>query len=415
MGILFFERVIRIIITTIIMFLLARYLSTDLLGLLSFAIAFSSIISVIAIMGTDGATVHELITKKKPKNEVLGSAFWIRIIFGITIIFLSNLGLLIFKGDYFLSAIVFIISLGIIFQAFEVIDLYFQSTLQFKKIINARVISLFFSTLIKVFFLYYKFGIIYIASSFMFDSLILAFFLIIVFNKETSKINSWEYKKNTAFYLIKNGSYLFISSVCVVMIMQMDKILIGFFNTSYDLGIYSAATQFAGVWNIIPIVMGVVLVPDCAKLYKFNKANYDDFILKIFRYLTFLGIGICCILIIFGKKIIIVTIGGRYSESADIIYIYIFTIIFIFHVSMRTRLLIIENSIANIAYISILTFITSVILNILLINLIGIKGAAYATVISWGLSTILFPLFWTRTRRYPSLFLNIFFINFKKQ
>jgi PST family polysaccharide transporter len=397
------------------MFLLARYLSIDLLGQLSFAIAFGSIISVVAIMGTDGVTVHELITKKKPKNEVLGSALWIRIIFGITIIFLSNLGLLIFKADYFLSTIVFIISLGIIFQAFEVIDLYFQSTLQFKKIINARIISLFFSTLIKIFFLYYKFGIIYIASSFMLDSLILAIFLIIAYNQETFKFNSWKYKKNTAFYLIKNGSYLFISSVCVVMIMQMDKILIGFFSTSYDLGIYSAATQFTGVWNIIPVIIGVAIITDCAKLYKFNKVNYEDFILKIFRYLTFLAIGICCIIIIFGKKIIIVTIGERYAESADILYIYIFTIIFIFHVSIRTRLLIIENSIDKITYISILTLITSVILNILLISLIGIKGAAYATVISWGLSTILFPLFWTRTRHYPSLFLNIFFINFKKQ
>ena len=68
-GILFFERVIRTITTTIIMFLLARYLSIDLLGQLSFAIAFGSIISVVAIMGTDGVTVHELITKKNLKMK----------------------------------------------------------------------------------------------------------------------------------------------------------------------------------------------------------------------------------------------------------------------------------------------------------------------------------------------------------
>ena len=44
----------------------------------------------------------------------------------------------------------------------------------------------------------------------------------------------------------------------------------------------------------------------------------------------------------------------------------------------------------------------------------GAKGAAYAALISWGLSAILFPLFWRRTRHYPNLFINSFIMNFKK-
>jgi Na+-driven multidrug efflux pump len=43
----------------------------------------------------------------------------------------------------------------------------------------------------------------------------------------------------------------------------------------------------------------------------------------------------------------------------------------------------------------------------------GAKGAAYAALISWGLSAILFPLFWRRTRHYPILFIKSFIMNFK--
>jgi len=414
MGFLFFERSLRIFTTAIFMFLLARYFSPDLFGQLSFAIAFSSIISVIANMGMDSVVVHELIVKKKPKNEVLGSTLWLRIFLGVTFIFLSNLGLLFFKTNYLLNTIVFIISLGIIFQAFEVIDLYFQSISKFKEIINARIISLFFSIFLKIFFLYYNFGIIYIALSFLFDSIIFAFFLIIAYKKKSLKIDAWKYNKKTAFYLLNKSFYLLISSICVVLIMHIDKILIGFLSSNYDLGIYSAATQFSGVWNIIPITMGAALIPNITKFYKFNKTHYTKLALKVFKCLTFVGVCICFLVIFFGKKIILFTFGEKYSESAELLNIYIFTIIFIFHISIRTRLLIIEKAMSIIMYISILTFLTIFFFNIILINTMGAKGAAYAALISWGLSAILFPLFWRRTRHYPNLFINSFIMNFKK-
>lgn len=414
-GILFFERALRIVVTAMLMFLLARHLSPDLFGQLSFAIAFSSIISVIANMGTDSVVIHELLIKKKPKNEILGSTLWLRIFSGVVFIFLSNLGLLIFfKTSYILSTIVFIISSGVIFQAFEVIDLYFQSISKFKRIINTRIISLFFSVLVKIIILYYNFEIIYISISFLFDSLIFAVFLIITYNKESLKLNEWKYKKKTVVYLINKSIYLLASNICVVLIMQIDKILIGLLSNNRDLGIYTAATQFSGVWNIIPITMGAALIPDITKFYKFNKTDYKKFVLKIFKYLTFFGICICFLVIFFGEKIILITLGKNYLESVELLYVHIFTIIFIFHISIRTRLLIIEKAISNIMQISLLTVLTIFFLNIILINLMGVKGAAYASLISWGLSTILFPLFSSRTRHYPLLFVNSFIINFKK-
>jgi O-antigen/teichoic acid export membrane protein len=413
-GALFFERALRIVATSILMFFLARYLSPNLFGQLSFAIAFTSVISIATSIGMDSVVVHELIIEKKPKNEVLGSVLWLRIFCGVVLIFLSNLGLLIFKADYQLSIIVFIISFGIIFQAFEVIDFYFQSILKFKKIINARIVSLFFSILLKIFFLYYEFGIIYIASSFLFDSLIFAIFLLVAYNGESLKIRAWKYKKTTAFYLIKKSIYLLVSGICVVLIMQIDKILLGFFSGNRELGIYSAATQFSGVWNIIPITMGAVLIPDATIIYAHNREHYEKLILNIFRYLTFIGICICFFIIILGEKIILLTLGEKYLESADLLSIHIFTILFIFHISIRTRLLIIEKAIIFITRIAILTVITSLFLNVYLINLMGAKGAAYATLISWGSSAVLFPLFWNRTRHYPSLFIKSFLLGMKK-
>ena len=414
MSALFFERSLKVVVTAILMILFAKYFTPNLFGQLSFAIAFSSIISVIANLGTDSIVVNELITTKKPKNEILGSILWLRIFGAIIIIFLSNLGLLIFKADYFLSIIVFIINIGIIFHSFEVINLYFQSISQFKKIINVRILSLFFSMLLKIFFLYYGLGIIYIAFSFLFDSLILTIFLLFAYKNETLKLSTWVYKKKTALFIIRKGIYLFISGISIVLVMQLDKILLGFFNNSQDLGIYSAATQFSGIWNIIPITMGGALMPVATKLFANDKDSYEKLILNIFNYLTLIGVCICCFIFIFGEKIILFTLGKNYLESAELLNIHIFTILFIFHISIRNSLLTIEKSITFVAIISVLTVLTSFILNIWLINIMGAKGAAYGTLISWCLSTIFFPLLWNRTRRYPFFFINSFIINFKK-
>jgi O-antigen/teichoic acid export membrane protein len=413
MGILFAERILRTAVTFIFMVLLAKYFSTDLFGQLSFAIALCSILSVIAGVGMDSIIIQELIVSSVPKKTILGSALRVRLICGILLVLFSNAGLFLFEENILLSAIVFLISAGIVFQSYEIIEYYFQSISKFQPIVSARMAALLLSIFVKIFFLLNDYGVLYIAFSFLLDTILLVGFWIYIFRGQEPPLLDWVYERTVAVSLIKKGFPLFISSVCVVLIMQLDKIFIGLLRASYDVGIYSVATQFSGVWNIVPVVVGAALVPGITRLFDLNREQYNIDVQKICSYLSLAAVIICAATVLLGKEIIAYGFGDRYAASSDLLMVHIWSIIFIFHVSIRTRLLIIEGSLGVIAILSLLTAIISIASNLVLVNYFGAVGAAYGCLLSWGASALLLPTLFGSTRHYPYLFLKSFIFHSK--
>ena len=112
-----------------------------------------------------------------------------------------------------------------------------------------------------------------------------------------------------------------------------------------------------------------------------------------------------CLIGYFSQEIIMHTYGSNFIQSANILSVHIWTGIFVFHVSIRSRVLVAKNLQHLSLYFMFFGVAVNIIGNYWLIPLYGGLGAAYASWISWCMNVILFPLFNKNTRKLVYIFI----------
>jgi len=128
-----------------------RFLGPEQFGYLSFALAFVSLFSAIAGLGLDGIVVRDLVCDPSGKDEILGTAFILKLLSG-GFTFLTVLAAIrmLRPADSLTFWLVGIIAGGMIFNAFETIDFWFQSQVQSKYSVVAKSSAFLMISAVKV-------------------------------------------------------------------------------------------------------------------------------------------------------------------------------------------------------------------------------------------------------------------------
>ncbi|MBT8383680.1 MAG: oligosaccharide flippase family protein, partial [Ignavibacteria bacterium] len=92
---LFFERVLRIIISFVVVIYVVRYLGPKDFGLYSYVISFMWLFASISTLGLETITVREIVKQPEKKDELIGTVFTLRLFGGITAVIFIALTLLI--------------------------------------------------------------------------------------------------------------------------------------------------------------------------------------------------------------------------------------------------------------------------------------------------------------------------------
>jgi polysaccharide transporter, PST family len=133
------DKVVRMGVGLVVGVWIARYLGPEHFGQLSYAIAFVSLFSAIATLGLDGIVVRELVCNSEQKDEILGCAFTLKLIGGGVAFLIVLVAIwLVRPVDTRIHWMVGIIAAGMIFQAFDTADLWFQAQVQSKLTVLAK-------------------------------------------------------------------------------------------------------------------------------------------------------------------------------------------------------------------------------------------------------------------------------------
>ena len=137
---LMLDKSLRLVIGVTIGIWIARYLGVQAFGQLSFAIAFVSLFSAVATLGLDKIVVRDLVRHPDLKDEILGSTFIAKLIGGTVAMVLTLICIQLVEPDDTLTrTMVSIIAAGMIFQATDTADLWFQSQVQSKYTVFAKI------------------------------------------------------------------------------------------------------------------------------------------------------------------------------------------------------------------------------------------------------------------------------------
>jgi len=366
----------------------ARYLGPKDFGIINYAIALVVLFSSFAKLGLDNIVIRNLVSYQPKADEILGSSFFLKIIGSIVMLIVSVFAICFIKhGNKQIQLFVFIISFGYTFKAFEIFDIWFQSQIKSKYSVYSRFLAFFVISVCKILFILIKAPLIYFVYVFAVENIITSILLFIFYLKVSNvSIFKWKIKTNTILNLLKDSWPLILSGISVTIYHKIDQIMIGDMLGDSKLGFYSAAVKISEIWYFIPMIVTNSVFPSILNAKKKDWGLYLNRFQILYNSFTWFTIAVSIIISIFSPVIINLIYGKEYFEASIVLSLHIWASIFVFLGVASSKYLIAEN-LTTISFIrTFLGAISNIVLNIFLIPLMGINGAALATLLSYFIS-----------------------------
>ena len=382
-GWLFADRILRMGVGLFVGVWVARYLGVEQFGIFNYASAFVGLFITISTLGLDGIVVRSIVREPEKRSLILGTAFWLKLFGGVVALVLAvSCIVLVRRDDQLTIFLVAILSSVGIFQAFDTIDLWFQSQVQSKYSVIAKNTAFAIIALVKVFLISTHAPLIAFAWSGLGEVGLGAIGLMITYKISGYSPWLWSWSFPLAKTLLKESWPLILSGVTIMIYMKIDQIMLGEMVGDKAVGLYSAATRISEVWYFIPGAIASSVTPAIYAAKEISEALYYQRIEQFLRLLSGLAIVVAVPMSFLSGAIITILFGKSYEGSAYILAIHIWTSIFVF-MGVGTSPWFIAEGLTQFALRrTIIGAVTNVFLNIFLIPAYGGVGAAIATVIS---------------------------------
>ncbi|HXH98625.1 MAG TPA: flippase [Sphingobacteriaceae bacterium] len=401
------------ILSMIVGFLIARHLGPVSFGDLGFAEALTAIIAAIGTLGLDSFIIREIIHDPGNRHEILGTSFWLRI--GINII-LVPLSILIYLFYHNLSTIpgtdltliVSLLSIASFFKSFNVIDSYFQSQVQSKYVVHIQNICLLISALVKTTLVLLKLPLIYFALALVLDGLMLASGLMLIYHRKQQNLLAWSFSRKRAKTLISQSWPLIVSAVMVSIYLKIDLVMLKQLG-SKQVGIYYAAAKISESWYFIPVAIITSVFPAIIHARKNDIDRYHKRLQNLYDLLIGISLPVAILISFWAQDLITLIYGDQYHGAGTILSIHIWSGIFVFYGSASSQYLLAEGYTFITFLRTSMGAVINVALNIFLIPIYGVLGAAIATLIAYFIATF-FILLFPHTRKHGIMMFRSLFL-----
>lgn len=387
------EKILRIVVGLFIGIWVARYLEPEQFGLFSYAQSFVGLFTALATFGLDGIVIRELVKDEGKREVLLGTAFGLKVVGAISVLFLLAVAVSFTSNDDFTNKLIFIIASATIFQSFNVIDFYFQSKVLSRYVVYSNVVSLLISSIVKIVLILNEAPLIAFAWVVFFDSFILALGFIYFYLQNNLSLKKWKFSKEISYSLLKDSWPLILSGMVAAIYMKIDQIMIKEMLGSEAVGQYAAAVKLSEAWYFIPVILASSLFPAILNAKENNEALYYERLQKLYDLMVWMAIAIAIPMTFLSDWIINLLYGEAYMQAGSVLMIHIWAGIFVFLGVASSKWFIAENLQKYSFYRALAGAIINIILNFILIPKFSIYGAAFATLISQAIASYIFNAF----------------------
>lgn len=381
-SIFFISQIITYLLVFFYTIYIARYLGAYGFGILSFALAFSSVFFILADLGLNTLTVREVARDKNLAHKFLGNLLLVKIIlsiatFGLIVLLVNLLGYPeeVVMVVYFISISIILTSIyGIfysIFQAFEKME--YQSIGQ---IFNS--ILMFLGVLLVI---YFNIGVIGFSLLYLITSIIILIYTLIICAYKFL-IPKFEYDKEFWKITIVEALPFGLTGLSGMLYTHIDSVMLSIIQNNEVVGWYNAAYRIILFLIIIPGTINITIFPSMSKLHISSPESLRYVNEKYFKYMIIIAIPLAVAVTLLADKIILFIFGADYTQSIFPLQILIWTIVFTFAGAGFVRLLEATNKQFILTKISALCMVLNIALNLLLIPKYGLIGACVATVLT---------------------------------
>lgn len=379
---LMISQVISYVLAFFYMIYIARYLGADGFGILSFALAFTGIFSILADLGLNTLTVREIARDKLLTGKYLINVVSMKIIlsvftFGMIAVIINSLG---YPQEtvnvvYFVALSVILTAFsGIfysIFQAHEKME--YQSIGQ---VINS--VLMFIGVLIGI---TYEFSVLGFAFIFFISSAISLMYILLVYfwkfplSKIKVDIDFW---KST----IKEALPFGLTSLSSMVYTYIDSVMLSLIQGNEVVGWYNAAYRLIIALLYVPVTVNIAIFPSMSKFHLSSQDSLRLINERYFKLMIIIGIPLGVAITILADNIIVLVFGYGYLQSIIALQILIWATVLTFVGASFVKLLEATNRQLIMTKISAIGVVVNILLNLILIPKFSYVGAGISTVIT---------------------------------
>lgn len=386
-GWLMFDKIVRTLLTLLVGAWVARYLGPGEFGALAYVLAFITFFQSVATLGADGVIVRYIAQDQDTAPRILGSMFAARLICGVLCWLLAIGGMAWSNGLHDRSVILVALAGGtLVFQAADTIDLWFQSQSQSRRTVVAKLIAYSAACGVRVALILSHAPLVAFAVALAFEALASAIGLMLVY-RAFPTARRWWVARDTIVAIVKESWPYMLSGVSIMIYMRIDQIMLKEMLGDRQLGIYAAMLPLSQIWTVIPMTVVTSMAPFVARMKRSNEEAYLKSLNHIFRFLSGISIVASLGTAILAGLAIRILYGPEFEDSARALSIHVFGNVFISLGVAQSLWQINENRPRISIYKTVTGAVANVLGNYLMIPVLGIEGAAIASVASQFISS----------------------------
>lgn len=189
---------------------------------------------------------------------------------------------------------------------------------------------------------------------------------------------------------------LSLAAIFGVLIVNIDTVIIGWFRSAEEVGLYAAAQKPIAFLYLLPALVTGAFFPVLARLANRNDERFRHVLEKGLSLVFLLAIPIAVGLVLTAPEIINLFYGSEYAPSATPLRILALTLLVVFPVGMIINAIFAYNRQSELVPYWSAGLLIDIGLSLLLIPRWGITGAAWAVFIT---QVIINTLIWRRMQR----------------
>ncbi len=386
------------LIKAVIIIYSARILGAHEWGLFSYAVSFAALITIFTDFGIGPILTKEASRTDDPtkKAQIISTAFFMKaalLLIAVLIVIFIAPSLSTIKEATFLFPI---ISLIIVFDTFQGLGFSLIRALEkmeweagFYLLTNILIVIFGFLTLrfypnVQFFSYAYAAGIGIGAIATLFS--LRHYFKKIFSNFKLKLVRS-----------ILGASWPFvISSVLGSLMINTDILLIGYFLSAKEVGLYSAADRIVQFLYLLPAILATSVFPTLSRLANKNQERIKGVVEKILSMAYLISLPIVLGGIVLGGDMIRVIFGGAYAGSVLPLRILFATLSINFAAVIMSNIIFAYDRQRDLVKFAALGGLSNVVFDLILIPRFGISGSAVATFFAQVIANI---YIWNKARK----------------
>lgn len=374
-------KIVQSVIALVISMMTARYFGPSNYGVINYAASIVAFFVPIMTLGINNILVQEFVNTPEKEGETIGTSMVMCMLSAVAcMIGVTAFAMITAKGETETIIVCALYSISLLTQALEMIRYWYQAKYLAK---YSSLVSFGAYVLVagyQFFLLLTGKSVLWFAVSVALDYLLIALLLFIIYFRLGGKKLSFSFQAGKRMF--SKSRYYIVSAMMVAIFAQTDKVMIKLMMGAEYTGYYSAAVACAGVFNFVFVAIIDSFRPTVFEEKLVGQQEYEKALVGLYSIIIYLSLLQSIVMTGFAPLLIRIMYGSAYSAAVPVLRLIVWYTTFSYLGGVRNIWLLAENKQKYLWIINLSGALANVVLNYVLIPLMGIMGAALASLIT---------------------------------